>query len=563
MALSALFIRNLKALIEPVSFQISAPTSLITHVLPPSSRCMSPVSSLQHQRNQFHLVLIPVQASHLKFLRGAPRSSWGFVLSTQQRGNSCQQRSCDSLCPLLVAPHWSWSWHPSAAPSILLVKPWRHFSSTSWTSTDSPFPPCLMDLSKGIPEIPVSWKQISYLPPICSLKIASANIVRSLLHIQRTSDDTQLKSTLSCSRRHESDGSGNFSRTSAFLESQNYVFRPNSCLFSPRSFINSNSSKIVRHPQHHLANTLCTQIPLVCPSSLSIIFFFGLWTMMSLSPVSTSSLFSPVYLISKCLLDFVQSSSPRNSFQNLRWDTINSHRFPIWERRPALHDYWHSQFWFLTTFVCSSLSSAFFFPLLKFSLRFYSLFLILILIHRVCFQQLLPFLLVTRFALFSQYSFVASSLFLLDLLHYLHDFLALYILLSLVNSLSRHFSSQILLCLVMLFRILQHLGTSSSRRFEFKCSGRRANSSKYLQCWCRPWGPLYLPGRPSAFFQIRLHLLLFSGLHLFKTQLFSYLQPSFVATLHRYITGQWSVRFWVLQFLAKMLLVSHLKGTAM
>ena len=38
------------------------------------------------------------------------------------------------------------------------------------------FPPCLIDLSHGIPLTLVSWKQISYLLPICSLKIAPASI---------------------------------------------------------------------------------------------------------------------------------------------------------------------------------------------------------------------------------------------------------------------------------------------------------------------------------------------------------------------------------------------------
>ena len=56
-------------------------------------------------------------------------------------------------------------------------------------------------------------------------------------------------------------------------------------------FIISISSKIVTHPQYHLASTLWTQIPLVCPTRRSITSIFGKRTMMFLSQVSMSSLF--------------------------------------------------------------------------------------------------------------------------------------------------------------------------------------------------------------------------------------------------------------------------------
>ena len=67
------------------------------------------------------------------------------------------------------------------------------------------------------------------------------------------------------------------------------------------------SSKIVRHQQYHFASTLCTQIPLACPSSLSITFFFGISTMMFLSQVSMSFFVLTFVFHPKSFFDFLQS----------------------------------------------------------------------------------------------------------------------------------------------------------------------------------------------------------------------------------------------------------------
>ena len=56
---------------------------------------------------------------------------------------------------------------------------------------------------------------------------------------------------------------------------------------------------MVRHPQYHFAKTLCTQMPLAWPSSLTITFFLCIKIMMFLSQVSMSSSLCPLYQKSK------------------------------------------------------------------------------------------------------------------------------------------------------------------------------------------------------------------------------------------------------------------------
>ena len=85
-------------------------------------------------------------------------------------------------------------------------------------------------------------------------------------------------------------------------------------LFS--TFLNAISSRMVRHPQYHLAKTLCTQFPLVCPSNLSITFLLGMRTMMFLNHVSISSS-STVYPLSNAFLILCKALQ-RNRFQKLR-----------------------------------------------------------------------------------------------------------------------------------------------------------------------------------------------------------------------------------------------------
>ena len=67
--------------------------------------------------------------------------------------------------------------------------------------------------------------------------------------------------------------------------------------------------KIVRQTQSRLASMLCTQIPLVCPSSLSMTSFFGTRTMMFLSHVSMSSLFNVPQFKGRL---YLLQNSPRN-----------------------------------------------------------------------------------------------------------------------------------------------------------------------------------------------------------------------------------------------------------
>ena len=162
-----------------------------------------------------------------------------------------------------------------------------------------------MDLSKGMSEIRVSWKQTSYLPPICSLKIAPAKIgailISSITKI-RFSGETLPKAGFTSIEQVIKPSSGPHSLAAAamslvevdisvvLLPSPNpkvwILSQLSSLLRTSLIFI---SNKVERHPQYHWAKTPCTQIPLVCPSNLCVVLFIGISTMM----FPTSSLFPP------------------------------------------------------------------------------------------------------------------------------------------------------------------------------------------------------------------------------------------------------------------------------
>ena len=153
---------------------------------------------------------------------------------------------------------------------------------------------------------------MSYLLPICSLNIAPATLEQCPFP---SSPDSSLKEKhcqkpashpsplLSCSC-HQSYGSSHLSRTSSFLEAESVDILPTLVFPFLCSSSQSPSSKMARHSQHHLANTQCTQMPLVQLSSLSITFFLGIGAMMFLSHVSTFTLLCPLYLKPKAFLIF-------------------------------------------------------------------------------------------------------------------------------------------------------------------------------------------------------------------------------------------------------------------
>ena len=160
---------------------------------------------------------------------------------------------------------------------------------------------------------------MSYLPPICSLKIAPAKtgaMFISFITKLRFNGETLSKACFTSREQVVKPSSGPHSLAAAamslmaveipvaLLPSSNRKMSMFSQLLSlVPSSLSSISSKVERHPQYHLAKTLCTQKPLVCPSNL-FIFFLGIRTMMFLSQVSISSLFCPRYLISKAFLIF-------------------------------------------------------------------------------------------------------------------------------------------------------------------------------------------------------------------------------------------------------------------
>ena len=125
MALSALFIRNLMALIESASFVTSAPivlrrsTSLIMYSFPSSSTFRSP--SLQSRPQETVSISSSFQSRPLifRFSVASPIifSIWLFCFC--KKGSNCQQRSCDSLFPLYGRLHYLLFLHPFGDPSRL------------------------------------------------------------------------------------------------------------------------------------------------------------------------------------------------------------------------------------------------------------------------------------------------------------------------------------------------------------------------------------------------------------------------------------------------------------
>ena len=100
-----------------------------------------------------------------------------FLISSLEVGKTAVVNNVHvtKLCILLAALHQSHS------DSQLLFLPFscsglKALLIIMFKRDGLSFPPCLIDLSKGSPLTLVSWKQMSFLPPICSLKIAPASI---------------------------------------------------------------------------------------------------------------------------------------------------------------------------------------------------------------------------------------------------------------------------------------------------------------------------------------------------------------------------------------------------
>ena len=131
--------------IESASFVIIASTTSFRQL--PDEH----LQVFQTPSHKFHLVF-PMKNSFSQFFGGVSNHLLDFLLWKQQTDSSSQQKSCGKLGNLLAALHRS-----SPCKDGLSFTPW------------------LIDSSKGIPLTIVSWKQMSYFPPTCSLKIAPAN----------------------------------------------------------------------------------------------------------------------------------------------------------------------------------------------------------------------------------------------------------------------------------------------------------------------------------------------------------------------------------------------------
>ena len=150
------------------------------------------------------------------------------------------------------------------------------------------FHPCLMDLSKGMSEILVSWKQLSYLPPICPLKIAPANygaLFISFVTGLRFKGETLSKACFAAkeqttnrkSRLHSLAAAAKSLMAVEISVALLPFSKPKVCMFYKllslfSISLSSTSNGMERQPHYHLAKTLCTQIPLVCFSICSSFF---------------------------------------------------------------------------------------------------------------------------------------------------------------------------------------------------------------------------------------------------------------------------------------------------
>ena len=196
----------------------------------------------------------------------------------------------------------------------------------------------------GIPHTLVSWKQMSYLPPTCSLRIAPASIGAmpiSFIAKLRLCGETLSNACFTSIEQVITPTSAPHSLAAAAISLMAVEISVALLLSSkPKVWTLPTLVSPAHVPHLHIQqagetsttplcqHTLHTHMPLVCPSSLSITFFFEISTMLFLSHASMSSLFCPLYLILEWFFDF-QQSSPCYEFEYLSGNAINSYRFSI------------------------------------------------------------------------------------------------------------------------------------------------------------------------------------------------------------------------------------------
>ena len=156
---------------------------------------------------------------------------------------------------------------------------WDSIFKPCWKYPDFPFPPCLIDLSKGMFETVVSWNQTSYVPTFssswspqpklhCCVSLSLFCWGSLVSHCQRLISHSMkhCKQPQHFPISHPAAiSSGIVIVISVALLPSN----PNVCTFCTRSFILyvlliSMSNEIAKYPQYHCANTLWMHIPLVC-----------------------------------------------------------------------------------------------------------------------------------------------------------------------------------------------------------------------------------------------------------------------------------------------------------